>query len=92
MSNKLYVGGLNWDTNDQGLRSAFERFGKVEEAIVVTDRDTGRSRGFGFVTFSHPSEAKDAVTGMDGNALDGRNVNVSVARERAPRSGGGNRE
>ena len=88
MSNKLFVGGLSWNTDDHGLRSAFERFGAVQEASVVTDRESGRSRGFGFVTFGDANEAQEAVNEMDGGELDGRTVNVSVARERAPRQGG----
>ena len=91
MSNKLFVGGLSWNTDDHGLRSAFERFGAVQEASVVTDRESGRSRGFGFVTFGDGNEAQEAVNQMDGRELDGRTVNVSVARERAPRQGGGGR-
>ncbi|MBV1857055.1 MAG: RNA-binding protein, partial [Nannocystaceae bacterium] len=62
MSNKLFVGGLSWDTNDAGLRDAFTAFGEVVEAKVITDRETGRSRGFGFVTFTEPTAAKAAVT------------------------------
>ena len=89
MSKKLYVGGLSWDTNEQGLREAFTQFGEVEEAAVITDRDTGRSRGFGFVTFSDDDAAGDAIRDMDGKMLDGRNIKVNEARERAPRGGGG---
>jgi RNA recognition motif-containing protein len=68
---------------------AFNAHGNVLEAQVVTDRDTGRSRGFGFVTFANPSEADEAIRQMDGKSLDGRTINVNEARERAPRSGGG---
>jgi len=59
--NKLFVGGLSWDTDDAGLRSAFEEFGEVTDAKVITDRDTGRSRGFGFVTFSDTADAQAAM-------------------------------
>jgi cold-inducible RNA-binding protein len=89
MSQKLFVGGLSWDTDTQGLRGAFERFGDLEDAVVITDRDTGRSRGFGFVTFSESGPAKTAVDEMNGTELDGRQLTVNEARERAPRSFGG---
>ncbi|HEY8431185.1 MAG TPA: RNA-binding protein [Sandaracinaceae bacterium] len=91
MSKKLFVGGLSWGTTDQGLREAFERFGEVLEAKVVTDRETGRSRGFGFVTFADGQAAGEAIAEMDGTELDGRSINVNEARERAPRNGGGYR-
>jgi len=89
MSKKVYVGNLSWDTNDQGLRAAFEQFGAVSEAVVITDRDTGRSRGFGFVTFDDDDAAMDAIGKLDGSTLDGRNIKVNEAREREPRRGGG---
>lgn len=88
MSNKLFVGGLSWDTNDESLRGAFDRFGEVTEAKVVTDRETGRSRGFGFVTMSAPSDAQVAAREMDGTILDGRSIRVNEAENR-PRTGGG---
>lgn len=87
MSKKLFVGGLSWNTNDDGLRSAFERFGSIDEAKVITDRDTGRSRGFGFVTFGDGEAAKSAMSEMDGQALDGRNIKVNEAEEK-PRGAG----
>ena len=89
MGNKLFVGGLSWDTNDAGLRSAFSACGEVTDAKVITDRETGRSRGFGFVTMANDAAAKAAVSQMDGQTVDGRAVKVSEAQERAPRSGGG---
>lgn len=88
MSTKLFVGGLAWATTDQGLQSAFAEFGEVVDAKVITDRETGRSRGFGFVTFSDAKSAEEAVANMDGQDLDGRRINVDVARERSPRGGG----
>ena len=91
MSKKLFVGGLSWDTNDQGLLQAFERFGKVNEAKVITDRDTGRSRGFGFVTFAAPSDADNAMTEMDGTELDGRSIKVNEAQEKSRGGGRGGR-
>ncbi len=89
MGKKLFVGGLAWATNDDSLRRAFERFGEVTESKVVTDRETGRSRGFGFVTFANESDASAASEGMDGRELDGRNVRVNAAEEKPARSGGG---
>lgn len=89
MSKKLFVGGLSWDTNDQSLGEAFERFGPVIEAKVISDRDTGRSRGFGFVTFEAPADADKAMAEMDGAELDGRNVRVNVAEDKRRGGGGG---
>ena len=89
MSNKLFVGGLSWDTDDQGLRAAFENFGGISEAKVITDRETGRSRGFGFVTFSENGCASDAAAQMNGTSLDGRTIRVDVAQERERGGGGG---
>ena len=89
MSKKLFVGGLSWGTDDHRLAEAFSQFGEVSEAKVITDRDTGRSRGFGFVTFSDDGDAEKAVNEMNGSQLDGRTLNVNEARERQPRSGGG---
>ena len=88
-NNKLFIGGLSWDTTDHELREAFERFGSVTEAKVVTDRDTGRSRGFGFVSFEAADQAQSAVQEMDGADLDGRAIRVSEARERSGGGGGG---
>ncbi len=90
MSNKLFVGGLSWDTSDDSLRNAFQSFGNVREARVILDRETGRSRGFGFVTLGSPAEAEKAVEAMNGSFLDGRAIRVNVAEERpgGPRPGG----
>jgi cold-inducible RNA-binding protein len=89
MSNKLFVGGLAWATTDEGLRAAFERFGPLSEAKVISDRETGRSRGFGFVTFEAPADAAAAMQEMDGADLDGRSLRVSEAQERRGGGGGG---
>lgn len=89
MSNKLFIGGLSWGTTDASLAQAFESFGRVVEAKVITDRETGRSRGFGFVTFDNESSASDAIAAMDGQEIDGRAVKVNVAQERG--GGGGRR-
>jgi len=91
MGNKLFVGGLSWDTDDNSLRDAFSAHGTVSEAKVILDRDTGRSRGFGFVTMSSDSEAADAVAALDGQPIDGRNVRVNEAQERSRGGGGGGR-
>jgi heterogeneous nuclear ribonucleoprotein A1/A3 len=88
MGKKVFVGGLSWNTNDETLRQVFERFGHVDEAKVVQDRDTGRSRGFGFVTFGDDQSAQNAISGMDGKELDGRTVKVNEAEDK-PRGGGG---
>jgi len=88
MQNKLFVGGLSWNTDNAGLENAFASFGEIQEAKVITDRETGRSRGFGFVTFANAEDAEKALT-LDGTELDGRNVKVSIAQERERRGGGG---
>jgi RNA recognition motif-containing protein len=87
MSKKLFVGGLSWDTSDDTLRQAFEPFGDILDAKVISDRDTGRSRGFGFVTFSDPSNANTAMNELDGTSLDGRSIKVNEAQDK-PRGGG----
>ena len=85
MSFKLFVGGLPFSMNDQDLSDAFAQFGTVVSAKVVTDRDTGRSKGFGFVEFDSDDEGKAAIDGLDGKELGGRTVHVSQAREREER-------
>ncbi|MEZ4266556.1 MAG: RNA-binding protein [Myxococcota bacterium] len=87
MSKKLFVGGLSWDTNDASLEQAFSSFGEVTEAKVITDRETGRSRGFGFVTFTDGASADKAAKEMDNSTLDGRAIRVNEAEDK--RSGGG---
>lgn len=89
MSKKLFIGGLSWNTTDEGLRGSFEGFGSITDAKVITDRETGRSRGFGFVTFAEGTDAQKAMEQMDGTMLDGRSIKVSEAEERGGRSGGG---
>ncbi len=89
MSKRLFVGGLSWNTDDEGLRQAFEAFGEVTDAKVITDRDTGRSRGFGFVTLADGAAADEATAKMDGNNLDGRTIRVNEAQERRRGGGGG---
>jgi cold-inducible RNA-binding protein len=89
MSQKLFVGGLSWGTSESELRTAFEEFGEVTYAKVVTDRDTGRSRGFGFVEYNSRDEADNARQQMDGAFLDGRTIRVDDAQERQGGGGGG---
>lgn len=86
---KLFVGGLSWNTTDQGLRQAFERFGEVTDAKVILDRDTGRSRGFGFVSFADDQAASTAINEMNGASLEGRSIKVNEAEDKGFRSGGG---
>jgi RNA recognition motif-containing protein len=87
MNNKLFVGGLSWDTTSEDLRHAFEGFCSVADAKVISDRDTGRSRGFGFVTLSDAAEMRTAIQQLDGFMLDGRNLRVNEANDRAQSAG-----
>ena len=89
MGSKLFVGGLSWDTDDSALRAAFAPFGDIVEAKVVTDRDSGRSRGFGFVSYTTDVSATDARNKMNGRMLDGRNLKVDNAAEKTGARGGG---
>lgn len=88
MEKKLFVGGLPWATTDETLRKAFEVYGAVEEANVVRERDTGRSRGFGFVTFANADQAQAAQKGMQDTEIDGRQIRVDFAnsKPRRPRN------
>ncbi|RMD80443.1 MAG: RNA-binding protein [Lentisphaerae bacterium] len=93
-SSKLFVGGLSFQTTEQSLRSAFEQCGEVTESRIITDRETGRSRGFGFVTFADSADAAEARSSLNGTELDGRTITVDEAKERRnDRQGGfrGNR-
>jgi cold-inducible RNA-binding protein len=89
MSKKLFVGSLSWDTNDEGLRAAFSPFGEITEAIVITDRNSNRSRGFGFVTFEEDEAADKAMAELNGTELDGRTIRVDVAQAKERNRGGG---
>ncbi|CAL4906512.1 unnamed protein product [Urochloa decumbens] len=82
MSSKLFVGGLSYSTDEQSLRDEFSSYGQVIEARVIVDRESGRSRGFGFVTYTSSEEASAAITAMDGKDLHGRNIRVNHATER----------
>jgi cold-inducible RNA-binding protein len=89
MAKKLFVGNLSWDTTDQSLEEAFGRFGSVTEAKVITDRDTGRSRGFGFVKMRDDNAARTAIEQLNGSDLGGRNIIVNEAKPRPDRGRGG---
>jgi RNA recognition motif-containing protein len=91
MSMKLYVGNLSFQTSSEDLRDLFSQAGTVESASVVEDRDTGRSRGFGFVEMATKEEGEAAIAQFNGKDLQGRNLNVNEARPREDRGGGGNR-
>ncbi len=88
MGNKLYVGNLAYSIRDDDLQQAFSQFGTVTSAKVMMDRETGRSKGFGFVEMGSDAEAQAAINGMNGQALDGRAVVVNEARPREERPGG----
>jgi RNA recognition motif-containing protein len=89
MSTKLFVGNLSFNTTENDLQDAFAAHGTVVEANIMTDRASGRPRGFAFVTMSTPEEAQAAITALNGAALDGRNLTVNEARPKEERSGGG---
>ena len=91
MAVKLFIGGLSFSSSSQRLQETFARFGSVESASVVTDRDTGRSRGFGFVEMTTAEEAKAAVGALNGTELDGRRIKVELARP-SNFGGAGNRQ
>ena len=92
MGNKLYVGNLPYSFRDEDMQQAFSQFGSISSAKVMMERDTGRSKGFGFVEMGNDAEAQAAIKGMNGQAMGGRNLVVNEARPmeaRPPRSGGG---
>jgi RNA recognition motif-containing protein len=89
MNTRLYVGNLSFNTTAEGVRTAFQQFGTVSDVHLVTDRETGRSRGFAFVTMGTTEEAAKAIEGMDGKTLDGRPLRVNEAEQRQARGGGG---
>jgi RNA recognition motif-containing protein len=89
MAKRLYVGNLSYSASDARLRELFEAHGAVTSATVVMDRDTGRSRGFGFVEMANDQEAEAAITALNGAAVDGRNLTVNEARPRTEGGGGG---
>lgn len=83
---KLYVGNLSYQLDDSSLKEAFQAFGDVVSAKIIMDRESGRSKGFGFVEFSEKADAESAIEGLNGKELNGRNVNVSEARPPKPRT------
>lgn len=89
MSSKLFVGNLSFSTTEERLSSTFAQFGNVVEAKIILDRDTGRPRGFGFVTMDSEDSAQEAIDGMNGTMLDGRPLRVNIAEERRREGGGG---
>ena len=88
---KVYVGNLSYGANESTLRSLFERYGAVKSVNLITDRDTGRSKGFGFVEMPNDAEAQRAITALDGQEIDGRTLKVNEARPKEDRWGGGGR-
>lgn len=89
MNNKLFVGNLSFDTTELGLQDLFAAHGVVEDVNLVTDRVTGRPRGFAFVTMSKPEEAQAAISALNGKNVNGRDITVTEARPREERGGGG---
>jgi RNA recognition motif-containing protein len=89
MGNRLYVGNLSFNTSAETLRECFSEVGEVTDVHIVSDRETGRSRGFGFVTMSTAEQATTAIAQMDGATLDGRALRVNEAEERSSGGGGG---
>jgi RNA recognition motif-containing protein len=89
MSTKLYVGNLPFSATDESLMHAFSECGTVNSAKVILDRDSGRSKGFGFIEMSTQDEAQKSISQLNGAQFDGRAINVSEAKPQAPRTGGG---
>jgi RNA recognition motif-containing protein len=88
-NNKLFVGNLSFNTTENDLQDAFAAHGTVSEINLMMDRETGRPRGFGFITMSTPEEAETAINALNGKDLDGRALTVNVAKPREERTGGG---
>lgn len=89
MGRKLYVGNLSFSVNDSSLQAMFAQFGTVESAKIIMDRETGRSKGFGFVEMSTDQEAQEAISRTNGTEVEGRAITVNEARPQEPRTGGG---
>jgi len=89
MSNKLFVGNLSFNTTENDLQDAFAAHGTVTETNLMMDRETGRPRGFGFITMSSADEAQKAIAAMNGKEIDGRALTVNIAKPREERTGGG---
>ncbi len=88
---KLYVGNLSYNAGENDLRELFSAYGTVDSVAVITDRDTGRSKGFGFVEFGNDAEAQAAIAGLNGKEVSGRALTVSPARPKSEGGGGGGR-
>ncbi len=88
---KIYVGNMNFQTSEDGLRELFSQYGEVEEVSIVTDRETGRPRGFGFVTMPDGTQAQAAIDALNGQEFEGRSLNVNEARPKPAGGGGGGR-
>jgi RNA recognition motif-containing protein len=86
--NKLFVGSLPWSITNDTLREMFAQYGEITEAVVINDRESGRSKGFGFVTFAKEEDAQKALE-MHGKEVEGRTINVNIAKPREERGGGG---
>ena len=86
---RIYVGNLSFQTTQDGLRDLFAQHGTVEESAIITDRETGRSRGFAFVTMPNDAEGQAAINALNGYELDGRTLNINEARPKTQRAGGG---
>ncbi|QRV96624.1 RNA recognition motif protein [Ceratobasidium sp. AG-Ba] len=89
MSAKIYVGNLSWNTTEDSLNQSFSQYGQITDSIVMRDRETGRSRGFGFVTYTSQAEADAAIQNMNEQELDGRRLKVNLANQRTGGGGGG---
>jgi RNA recognition motif-containing protein len=87
----IFVGNLNFNTSEEQLRALFATYGQVDRVSILTDRDTGRSRGFGFVEMTNEAEAEKAIAALNGANLDGRTLNVNEARPKTDRAAGGGR-
>jgi RNA recognition motif-containing protein len=88
----IFVGNLDFNTSEDDLRKVFEPYGQVDRVSIMTDRDTGRSRGFGFVEMANAEDGEKAIAGLNGTQLGGRTLNVNEARPKAERTGGGGRD
>jgi cold-inducible RNA-binding protein len=86
MSSKLYVGNISFNATEETLTNAFSQFGTVNSCKIIMDRDTGRSKGFGFIEMGSGDEAQKAIDSLDGQDFDGRQIRVNVAKEREPRN------
>lgn len=91
MSNKLYVGNLSFNISEDALTEKFLAFGEVNSCKIITDRDSGRSKGFGFIEMTSSNEAQEAIEALDNKELDGRALRVNIAKERTPRTETGSR-